>query len=489
MNRYLCISITFLDPLFHGQADQGQPEWPPSPLRLFQAMLAGTSAGCRKADWSDDKAEAFRWLECLDPPEIVSPQAVPGNSYILFVPNNDTDKKLQRHERLTSKNVRPHRLIDGQTLHYLWPIPEETWRDPVTRTAAELICRSARDILALGWGVDMVVAHGRILNAIEARALQGRRWRPWKDIGTPDFRRRVPKQGTLVDLQRVYRSFTESIKGRMFFPPSKPVAFDLVTYRPVTAMPPRFYAVFELHNTRGNWQAFPQTDTALVAAMLRHQACNAAMDDTHRFEGGTELYVAGHVQDQEHSPPRFSYLPLPTIRPQGQADGMIRRVLIAEHYGGEGRHAYWAQSRLRGAVLVDINQRPRAVLAPAQPADQVLRLYVQPSRTWATVTPVALPGYDDGKHLKAERLFLKAVHQAGLPIEAVAEFTLQKAPFWSGSHHPSLYRRPQDYLQRCPLWHARITFKEEIHGPLSIGAGRHCGLGLFAATHVARTVF
>ena len=30
MTRQLCISITFLDSLFHGKADGDEPEWPPS---------------------------------------------------------------------------------------------------------------------------------------------------------------------------------------------------------------------------------------------------------------------------------------------------------------------------------------------------------------------------------------------------------------------------------------------------------------------------
>ncbi len=40
MIRYLCISATFLDGRFHGRRDGGESEWPPSPLRLFQALVA-----------------------------------------------------------------------------------------------------------------------------------------------------------------------------------------------------------------------------------------------------------------------------------------------------------------------------------------------------------------------------------------------------------------------------------------------------------------
>jgi len=88
--KYLCISITFLDPLFHGQGDGYEPEWPPSPMRLFQALLAGARTGCRERAWSDAKAEAFRWLEKRDPPEIITPRVHRAPAYTLYVPNNDS---------------------------------------------------------------------------------------------------------------------------------------------------------------------------------------------------------------------------------------------------------------------------------------------------------------------------------------------------------------------------------------------------------------
>ena len=39
MQSQLSITITFLDGTYHGREDDGVPEWPPSPLRLFQALV------------------------------------------------------------------------------------------------------------------------------------------------------------------------------------------------------------------------------------------------------------------------------------------------------------------------------------------------------------------------------------------------------------------------------------------------------------------
>jgi hypothetical protein len=48
----------------------------------------------------------------------------------------------------------------------------------------------------------------------------------------------------------------------------------------------------------------------------------------------------------------------------------------------------------------------------------------------------------------------------------------------SGIATPRLYHRPA-YLCDPPPWHDRVRLSEPISGPLTIGSGRHCGLGLF----------
>src|ERR1700739_2161422 len=40
MSLYLCLTVRFLDLYFHGRIDDGSPEWPPSPMRAFQSMIA-----------------------------------------------------------------------------------------------------------------------------------------------------------------------------------------------------------------------------------------------------------------------------------------------------------------------------------------------------------------------------------------------------------------------------------------------------------------
>src|SRR5215472_12173978 len=218
MNQYLCISATFLDPTFHGLKDRGEAEWPPSPLRLFQALVAGCSYHDRTL--SDEAVEAFRWLERQRPPLIVAPETVLGRTYRLFVPNNDGDRVPDRQGRLTGKTVRPQYLLEGQTVHYLWAIED----DSQPNHHVDVLCWRARHIMALGWGVDMVVGNGRVLDNKEAERFGGVRWKPSSDVRFPDQPGlRVPIRGSEQDLRDAYQSF---LRGDY----RAPRAFDTTEY-------------------------------------------------------------------------------------------------------------------------------------------------------------------------------------------------------------------------------------------------------------------
>jgi len=106
-------------------------------------------------------------------------------------------------------------------------------------------------------------------------------------------------------------------------------------------------------------------------------------------------------------------------------------------------------------------------------------------RRGQSITPVILPGFDDGKYEKAKRLLIKALEQADLPTEAIEDVVLRKAPFWTGSQHPRLYHRP-DYLRGFSQWHVHLRFKEEIPGPLASVQAATGGLGLFVSETQAR---
>src|SRR5437899_10679614 len=90
--RWLCIEVHWLAGRYHGRSDDGRAgEWPPNPHRVFQALIAAANLGFRRTEFSEAKAEAFRWLEGRDPPEIVTPPVQRAGFVRLYVPNNDMD--------------------------------------------------------------------------------------------------------------------------------------------------------------------------------------------------------------------------------------------------------------------------------------------------------------------------------------------------------------------------------------------------------------
>src|SRR5581483_7595643 len=93
MSSYFCLTVRFLQPYCHGRGDGGEPEWPASPLRAFQALVAAAAAHWREAQFHAYAAPALRWLECLPVASIIAPAGRPAETkYRLYVPDNVADR-------------------------------------------------------------------------------------------------------------------------------------------------------------------------------------------------------------------------------------------------------------------------------------------------------------------------------------------------------------------------------------------------------------
>ncbi len=94
MRSHLGFSFRFLNPAFHGRRDGGAPEWPPSPLRVFQALVAAAAAREGKAKLAPAVQSALRWLESQGGPVVLAPAIAERHGalgYCLSVPNNAMD--------------------------------------------------------------------------------------------------------------------------------------------------------------------------------------------------------------------------------------------------------------------------------------------------------------------------------------------------------------------------------------------------------------
>jgi CRISPR-associated protein Csb2 len=476
-------------PAFHGRGSAGEPEWPPSPLRLFQALLAAAASRWRESQFDEYARPALEWLQHQDPPVIVAPGHHIALPFRLPVPNNDLDvtalawakrqkPRKQPSELKTMKNVTPTLMMNGDVIHYLWPL-DDADRDFAKYRAT--LSQAAHCVTHLGWGVDMVAADVHEIPAGEADHLKGERWLPVEDSSATGYR--VPVPETLDSLIQRHQAFLNRLGLDGFRPVSPLSAFRVVGYRRASDLGARPYVAFKLlHPVLERLAWFSATRANCVAAMARHAMATAANQQPSDW---VNSYVHGHRSNGEEMKPRFSYLPLPTIEHRGDSGtvvGGIRRLLVTELMESSRTYLPWVKKMLPGQFLIDEKTGDRtAMLAPLSESDWVLQRYTASADTWATATPVVLPGSDDGKFAKAEKLFLKALGHAGYCVKSLAELEFRNVSFLPGSDLALRFQRA-DYLRKdyWSVYHVRIRWKQSIRGPLAIGAGRHCGLGIFA---------
>jgi len=516
MSSYLSLSIRFLDSMFHGRGNGSEPEWPPSPLRAFQAIVSGAANRWREPQFKDYAVPVLRRLEQLGSPIIVAPAGHPASAaYRLYVPNNAADLVAAAWVRGTSdasiaehhseKDVRPTRLIGGNTVCFLWPLTDLD--QPQMTEFIGVLSTVARSITHLGWGVDMVAANAALLSEADADQLPGERWRPVEDSTGTGLR--VPRPGTLDGLLAKHQAFLNRLGPDGFkpVPPLGESAFRVVGYRRGTDAASRPFAAFAIlkPETNGN-QAFNTPRRARdVAAWLRH--VTGEVCEGWPFEQ-PESFVHGHdaTGDRlkgETADRRFMFLPLPTINSRLRRVESIRRVLVVAPPGCQG-HINWVRRRLAGQDLSAPDGEVRGLLNLLPTSDWVLRQYVEPARVWSTVTPVILPGHDDPDKLRkklanrptadeqrkllerldrrAAGLLHRALLQAGLApelVNAIEALGWRRTGFRAGVDLADRYLRPDKLNGR--QYHVRIQFPQPVPGPLAIGAGRYRGMGLFAA--------
>ncbi len=519
MPNLLCFTIRFLDPdaAFHGCGDMGEAEWPPSPLRLFQALVAATAIRWHQQQLKDVDHRSLNWLQRQDAPTIIAPPHRVGTPVRTAVPNNDLDivlaawsqhrePKKQANELKTMKTVRPIRLLvtdDSPALvHYIFPLDD--WECP----HVENLRLMSQSITHLGWGIDMVAADIVILSRDEVAQLVGERWEPVKDPSARGYR--LPQEGTLVALDKLHEEFLNRV-GPDGFKPVVPLSvFRVVGYRRAIEPTTRPIAAFSIlkPDASGMRTFDPIRRTRDVAGMVRH-----AVATTAKAQGWPQEVINSFVHGKsldgsmppsgQRSIDRFQYLPLPTINHALGRVESIRRVLITapSHCN---QQITWARRAMAGADLTNDNG-VAALLTILPGSDWVLRQYIEESTTWSTVTPVILPGYDDPDHLRrklkngldaetqkryltrldarVDNLLRKAFRQAGYSNELIDQLELEWSDvgFQPGVDLASRYLPPEN-LGNAPRYHIRAKFPVAIRGPVAVGSGRFRGFGVFTGT-------
>ena len=520
--------MRFMDKLCHARGEYGEPEWPPSPLRLYQSLVASAAGIANERRKIKQYAESLRWLENQPAPTIVAPAAeVAPSKYRLYVPDNigDTVAKSWSAGRPATiadyraeKDVQPMRL-ESETVHYLYAL------------AAGLcpyladIQRLTRSVTHLGWGIDLVVGNAEIQNDLASDALVGERWVAHDREAQQGSR--IPMHGTIDDLGRRHEAFLNRLtiddRDNSSFAPVPPLrVFRKVQYRRATDVPTLPIAAFSfLRADDGKFKTFnPTARTYRVADAMRY-ATKIAAEKSQKSSQFIAETVLGHGESRGKTHEavktfRLAYLPLPTIEYRADKSGAwrfsavraLRRGIITTFSSTEGDSIQWVRRALTGAdVTADWIEDSPPILSLLPDDDRQIRHFTAKSSTWTTVSPVVLPGLnsrggqigEDGRRTftaiqlnnrekKTVRLIRKAIREAGYSNEIAdnAEIEVRAVGFLAGLSMASQYQLPER-LSAYPRTHVRINFRNregkpiQIPGPLCLGRGRYFGLGLFIA--------
>ena len=497
MPRVLVFCVRLHEGRYHGAGD-----WPPSPARLFQALIAG--AGTR-GPLRTEQVSALQWLECCDPPVIAAPPTSTGQSMQNFVPNNDLDAIGGDPKSIgairTKKVIRP-RLFDATIpFYYGWPLGE--YSEAVNQL--DRLCRLADALYQFGRGVDFAWAIAEILEEEEfERQLEeypGVIYRPTLG-GVGGIVLQCPANGSFLSLETRYnankvrfeavhtgrsvsQSFRRQPKSRF-----KSIGYDCPPSR----------RIFELRDLDmpekfGPWSLDKVYSLTII---IRDNAVQRLVNALPSYQDHIDRWLIGRRPDGSNggsSDQRIRLIPLPSIGHE-HSDYKIRRLLVEVPAGCPLRtdDVFWAFSGLRFDVAGS-----GAILTLSSDDDMAQRYLAKAGATsWQSVTPVALPESAARRRIEPSRRLAEAkapmeraqeqMRAASAVVNAlrhakvrsrVEQIIIQREPFTGQGQRVELFAEGSRFSKER-LWHVGLSFAEPYSGPIIIGDGRFCGLGILA---------
>src|SRR5579885_526272 len=520
----LFLYVRMHDGRYHGNGD-----WPSSPARLFQALVAGAGlVGPLEAY----QQEALRWLEKRAAPIVAAPHAwQPRRGVLFYMPSNDSDAISGDPLRMSkiptaTKTFRPYVFDAAVPFLYVWPV-EETATD---EKHASIICSLAERLYQLGRGIDLAWAWGEVLNREDSEKklseYPGVVYRPCE--GSGGVRLPCPQPGSLASLMERHKQFAKRFKveknGKkitVVYKKPDPPRFQNVLYDS-----PPAYLLFDLRDTAKSDAPFvpwPIERCAELVIKLRGEvdangtltsgAAKRLWDALPNQRGELARVLIGRETTEADKSRRIRILPLPSIG-HPQVDRDIRRVLIEipANCPLHRNDVAWAFSGLEVSPA-DFDSNTGEIfyspqLAPAQERD-MLRHYgietAEPARTWRSVTPLALPEYarrrridpkrqhEEAKngserrteHDRAAAAVMQALRHADIRTP-VWSIRVQREPFEAKGARAESFAAGTRF-DKARLWHVELSFVEPVRGPLVLGDGRYCGLGILATCEAANT--
>lgn len=494
MEQALLFTIRFHEGRYHGSDG-----WPPSPSRLFQALMAGAARG---AHIPPATVEALDWLEKLPHhPVIAAPHIVVGQVHDIWVPNNDLDAKLS--ERGASdidtamasirvkKRVRPV-LFDVDTpILYCWPISGQV-------TYAMAICEAAENLYQLGRGLDMAWAGASIVDTADAEQqflnYTGIIFRP--SVGNESGHELLcPCPGSRKSLTERFdgmcRRLIPGNRGStIFIQPPKAILIKVAYNSPPIRL------IYELRETdvKSSFAPWRLSESTQLVTEVRDHVVKRMTDALPAHRPDIERYIIGRNATDADKTIRVQIVPIPSVG-HPHADMRIRRlaVYVPQSCPLPSEDLAWALAQTQTIWTNEQGVVMRELQCVSE--NSMVNRYEKQGRVWKSVTPLVLqtarrrridPDRQDAEakggteRTREDTHAIHAVRQAlryaGIST-APTIVSVQREPFDSRGERAELFAAGTRFPKEA-LWHVLIMFATPITGPLLLGDGRYLGLGL-----------
>ncbi len=476
--RYLCGWAMATHP-----ADRQRPEWPPHPDRVFQALVSAHF----ETDGGPNEYEALRLLAALPAPGVSASKHHERDAVTAFVPvNGDKADQISREgsplfphawsiRRSRQARGFPVAIPEKDVVYLIWSeadLPAET---------AQILDRLCRKVAAVGHSASLVQMW------VECNPPEPD-FSPTERPAAP-LRLRVPYPDRLAELAATYEAELRPTPASWcgYGPPASTRVEPEVQG---SVFSPDLIILRRLSGRLIGLESTLQLTEILRQTVIKH--CTEPVPE----------WVSGHVgpDGPPSRNPHLAFLPLADVG-HPHAEGRLLGLALAIPAKGVPVED---QSRRLGPLLFDRIGQPNTIeLRPGKgdiPAAHLIdwdltlddresrpvalrpeiwtaTRWVEPSKCWATVTPIVLDRYPKTPG-DFEATIRQACRNVGLPEPDVV--VTNSAPLFEGVPHARRFP-PLAYGQgggKRFHTHAFLRFSEPIRGPVLLGAGRYRGYGL-----------
>jgi CRISPR-associated protein Csb2 len=492
-------------------------DWPPSPARMHQALMAAALTGIPKGQeqqLAKDALDALRWLEKQPPPQIIASPIFEDDAsaarFRLAIPQNNPAKTDLTRTSILLAPTLPRRAVGRSrgplSVTYIWQL-----EDVDSQQAAEQQLQTLRDLAA------QVRYLGRAEDRVEGQILLGEvpswdndveneKWWPRSQGYEVDLL--VARSDTTDDLIRNHAQVVPARTRRS--PASRFLRRQGYVREAITGLLPIHVSLFQLVPITDDPDVLPLScdpeNAGSWRSLIREKAVDIAFqsDRWDQPELAQEL-ISGHPPGEEKrtEQPHLAFVPLPSVSVHGKADGRVRRFALLG-YAAAGIESVAHEiyrvlcSAMDGEVIEMGTSAYQLLQVPGRPErDKVWSQFIRSSRIWQSVIPVALArGFkvpthspDGSRRLSANERHLRrlaewtallrsSLRHICIPEDLAASCSviLTTSPLLPSTRRAECYRTPGD---SAVLTHARLEFVEPVRGPLIIGDRRYQGYGLF----------